>query len=65
MSLQTAVLNVAKGNFQSKPSKISLKKFVFSKVANLVPGKFYLRKKLAKTRFSQISLLGKNLRERN
>ena len=35
------------------------------KLHNHVPGSFYLRKKLAKTQFSQMSLLGKNLRERD
>ena len=49
--------------FSQNPWKISLKKFVFSKVAQSRSRKFYLRKKLAKNMFSQISLLGKNLRE--
>ena len=52
MFLQTTVLKVAKGNFQSKSLKKDLwRSLILVKLHYLVPGSFYLRKKPAKNNF--------------
>ena len=51
--------------FSQNPRKISLKKLVFSKVAQSRSWKFLPKKETGEKQFLQISLLGKNLRERN
>ena len=51
--------------FSQSPWKISLKKFIFRKVALSRSRKFLLKKETGKKQFLQISLLGKHLRERD
>ena len=51
--------------FSQNPWKISLKKFVFSKVAQSPSQTFLPKNELGKKQFSHIFLSGKNLRERD
>ena len=54
-----------RGIFRQNSWKIALKKFVFSKVALSHSWKFLPKKETGEKQFSQISLLGKHLRERD